>query len=525
MDNGCLCRLQSEMGRNNNNSGQQHNTNGGRLLRNAIKSSPATATTMTDYQTLHTRLAQVGQEHLLKFWPELTTDERSALERDINELNLNEIKMYFDRATISMNENGIKLDDRLQPIPDDQILSIARTSEDKLNSYREEGLQQISDGRVAVLLMAGGQGTRLGFDQPKGMYDVGLESHNTLFRIQAERILKLGQLAEELTGKRGHIVWYIMTSEHTKQPTLAYFEANNYFGLQEENVLLFEQGSLPCFDYDGRIILDEKHRVSRSPDGNGGIYRAMQVSGILDDMQQRGIRYLHAHSVDNILIKVADPVFIGYCAQEKADCAAKVVEKSAPNEAVGVVAIVDGKYQVVEYSEISAKTAEMRNSDGRLTFSAGNICNHFFTADFLQKIGSTYERELKLHVAKKKIPFVDNAGKRLTPDKPNGIKIEKFVFDVFEFAEKFVAMEVPREEEFSALKNADAAGKDCPSTARADLHRLHRKYIENAGGIVHGDICEIAPSVSYAGENLAHLVEGKSFSSPVYLRDSLQGHL
>ncbi|KAM8716571.1 hypothetical protein ACLKA7_003450 [Drosophila subpalustris] len=509
------------MGRSNNYSAQQQNSNSGRLFRNTIKSTP----TMTDHLMLHTRLAKVGQEHLLKFWPELTTDERAALVRDINELNLDEIKLYFDRATISMNENGIKLDDRLQPIPDDQILSIARTNEDKLNSYREEGLQQISKGHVAVLLMAGGQGTRLGFDQPKGMYDVGLQSHKTLFRIQAERILKLEQLAEELTGKRGHIVWYIMTSEHTKQPTLEYFEANNYFGLQEKNVLLYEQGSLPCFDYDGRIILDAKHRVSRSPDGNGGIYRAMQVAGILDDMQQRGVLYLHAHSVDNILIKVADPVFIGYCVQEKADCAAKVVEKAAPNEAVGVVAIVDGKYQVVEYSEISAKTAEMRNSDGRLTFSAGNICNHFFTADFLHKIGKTFERELKLHVAKKKIPFVDNAGKRLTPDKPNGIKIEKFVFDVFEFAEKFVAMEVPRDEEFSALKNADSAGKDCPSTARADLHRLHRKYIENAGGMVHGDICEISPFVSYAGENLAQLVEGKSFSSPVYLCDSMQGHL
>lgn len=368
-------------------------------------------------------------------------------------------------------------------------------------------------------------GTRLGFDKPKGMFDVGLQSHKTLFRIQAERIQKLEKLAEDLTGKRGCIMWYIMTSEQTKQPTLEYLQAHNYFGLQENQVILFKQGSLPCFDYDGRIILDEKFRVSQSPDGNGGIYRAMHISGILEDMQQRGVLYVHAHSVDNILIKVADPVFIGYCVQEKADCAAKVVEKSAPNEAVGVVAIVDGKYQVVEYSEISAKTAEMRNSDGRLTFSAGNICNHFFTADFLEKVGKVYERELKLHVAKKKIPFMDNSGKRLTPDKPNGIKIEKFVFDVFEFAEKFVVMEVPREGEFSALKNADAAGKDCPSTARADLHRLHRKYIENAGGIVHGDICEISPFVSYAGENLAHLVEGKSFSSPIFLSDSMQGHL
>ncbi|EDX03960.1 GD22574 [Drosophila simulans] len=441
------------MGRHNFSSQHQqthvrrHRNAGGATAKspNAAKPSP----TMTDYLSLHSRLAQVGQEHLLKFWPELTNDERIDLVRDIEELNLDEIKLYFDRATVSMNENGIKLDDRLQPLPEGKLISIARAPLEKLDAYRDEGLLQISNGHVAVLLMAGGQGTRLGFDHPKGMYDVGLQSRKTLFRIQAERILKLEELAQEANGKRGHITWYIMTSEHTVQPTYDYFVANNFFGLKAENVLLFEQGSLPCFEYDGRIILDEKHRVARAPDGNGGIYRAMKRQGILDDMQKRGVLYLHAHSVDNILIKVADPVFIGYCVQEKADCAAKVVEKAAPNEAVGVVAIVDGKYQV-------------------------------------------------------------------------------FVFDVFEFAQKFVAMEVPRDEEFSALKNSDAAGKDCPSTARSDLHRLHKKYIEGAGGIVHGEVCEISPFVTYAGENLASHVEGKSFTSPVYLRDSrdpLHGHL
>uniref|UniRef100_A0A1A9VF40 Translocon Sec61/SecY plug domain-containing protein n=1 Tax=Glossina austeni TaxID=7395 RepID=A0A1A9VF40_GLOAU len=464
---------------------------------------------MIDYRDLHERLVQVGQEHLLKFWCELNENEREQLIHDIEELDLNELKLYFDRATISLNQNALKLDDSLQPIPDHNLISISRTSEERLSAYREQGLKQISEGHVAVLLMAGGQGTRLGFANPKGMFNVGLQSNKTLFCIQAERILRLQELAAEITGKKGIITWYIMTSEHTIKPTYDYFVANNYMGLQKENVIFFEQGSLPCFEFDGKIILDQKHRIARAPDGNGGIYRALKQQGILDDMEKKGILYLHAHSVDNILTKVADPVFIGYCVQANADCAAKVVEKSAPNEAVGVVAIVDGKYQVVEYSEISTKTAELRNADGRLTFSAGNICNHFFTAEFLQKVGNIYERELKLHVAKKKIPFVDNSGKRITPDKPNGIKIEKFVFDVFQFAENFVAMEVPRDEEFSALKNSDSAGKDCPSTARADLYRLHKKYIEAAGGVVHGDQCEISPYVSYAGENLSTLVKVK----------------
>lgn len=483
---------------------------------------------MASFDELYERLSKVGQEHLLKFWSELSHKEQQELAADIKELQLNELKHYFDRCTASLREDGIKLDDRLQPIPECKLVSIARTSNDILNEYRNEGYKQISKGHVGVILMAGGQGTRLGFAHPKGMYDVELQSRRTLFRIQAERILKLEQLAFDYTGQRGRITWYIMTSEHTINATLDYFVANNYFGLKRENVILFEQGSLPCFEYDGKIILDQKHRVARAPDGNGGIYRAMKNRGILKDMTTRCIQYLHAHSVDNILIKVADPVFIGYCVKENADCAAKVVEKSNPNEPVGVVCMVDGKYQVVEYSEITAKTAEMRNSDGRLTFSAGNICNHFFTTGFLHKVGHNFESELKLHVAKKKIPFVDNSGKRIKPEKPNGIKIEKFIFDVFEFAQKFVAMEVPRDEEFSALKNADSAGKDCPSTARNDLYRLHKKYIEAAGGIVHGNECEISPFLSYAGENLEQLVKGKSFTSPVYLRsnmDSMNGHL
>lgn len=369
--------------------------------------------------------------------------------------------------------------------------------------------------------MAGGQGTRLGFAHPKGMYDINLPSKKSLFRVQGERIRKLQELANSrFPGKDGHITWYIMTSEHTMLPTKKYFKENNFFGLREENIHMFEQGSLPCFDFDGKILLDQKHRISKAPDGNGGLYRALRDSGKLEDMKLRNIKYLHAHSVDNILIKVADPVFIGYCVKQNADCAAKVVEKSHPNEAVGVVCVVDGgKYQVVEYSEITQKTAEKRNSDGRLTFSAGNICNHLFTSDFLNKIGSTFERELKLHVAKKKIPFIDNSGKRITPDKPNGIKIEKFVFDVFEFAENFVTVEVARDVEFSALKNADNVGKDCASTARKDVYNLHRKYIENAGGKIeeHVEEVEISPLLSYAGEGLEPLVKGKVFNYPVYL--------
>lgn len=478
---------------------------------------------MTTIEALLKQLEKFGQEHLVKFWDEIDSKQRQQLQQELDELNFSELQSFYERVTgTNENENGEKLDEKLQPIEDSQFLSIRGTSSQLIKEYEAEGLARIAESQVGVLLLAGGQGTRLGFSHPKGMYDVGLPSKKTLFQIQAERIRTLQRLAFQQTGKNGRITWYIMTSEHTMEPTREFFERHNYFGLDATDVIMFEQGSLPCFGFDGKILLDEKYAIARAPDGNGGIYRALKSQGILDDMKQREVLYLHAHSVDNILIKVADPVFIGYCVQQNADCAAKVVEKSQPNEAVGVICMVDGKYQVVEYSEISTKASELRNTDGRLTFNAGNICNHFFTSEFLNKIGNEFEKDLKLHVAKKKIPFVDNAGKRCVPEKPNGIKIEKFVFDVFEFAEKFVVLASERDEEFSPLKNAESIGKECATTARNDIYKYHKKLIEAAGGHVDGNVCEISPLLSYGGEGLRDIVDGQILTAPVHLKSNFE---
>ncbi|PSN34428.1 UDP-N-acetylhexosamine pyrophosphorylase [Blattella germanica] len=477
---------------------------------------------MSDVETLCSELGRFNQSHILQFWSELTEEQKTILCSDIKEVNVAEVCTYFKKAIETLNEDQSKLDDRMEPIPPELYGGVSRSTAKELRSYEDEGLQQISQGTVGVLLMAGGQGTRLGVCYPKGMYDVGLPSHKTLFQLQAERIKRLEDMAYNKTGKRSCITWYIMTSEATMDSTAEFFEKHHYFGLQKENIIMFEQGLLPCFTFDGKMIMDEKWKISRAPDGNGGIYRALRDTGILDDMEKRGVKYLHAHAVDNILVKIADPIFVGYCVQRNAECGAKVVDKAFPQEAVGVICKVDGQYQVVEYSEITTKTAEKRNSDGRLTFSAGSICNHFFTTEFLRKIANKYESKLKLHVAKKKIPYVDDSGDRHNPEKPNGIKMEKFVFDVFPFAEQFVIWEVKREEEFSPLKNSDAAEKENPTTCRNDIFALHRRYIQDAGGLVETNgapvICEISPLVSYAGEGLDKLVSEKKFKPPVLLR-------
>lgn len=481
---------------------------------------------MSELETVSKELAKFNQSHVLRFWDELTDEQKTILSNEIKEVNVAEVCSYFKKSVETLNEDQSKLDDRMEPIPPELYGGVIRSSPEELKSYEHEGLQQISEGRVAVLLMAGGQGTRLGVSYPKGMYDVGLPSRKPLFQLQAERIRRLEDLAYDRTGKRSNITWYIMTSEATMDATEDFFKKHDFFGLNKNNIVMFEQGLLPCFTFDGKIIMDEKWRIARAPDGNGGIYRALRDMKIFDDMEKRGIKYLHAHAVDNILVKIADPVFIGYCVQRDAECGAKVVDKASPQEAVGVICKVDGQYQVVEYSEITSKTAEKRNSDGKLTFSAGNICNHFFTTEFLHKIVHRFECNLQLHVAKKKIPYINEDGQRLKPDKPNGIKMEKFVFDVFPYADRFVIWEVKREEEFSPLKNADSAEKENPTTCRSDIFSLHRRYIQDAGGIVETNgtpiICEISPLVSYAGEGLEKVVSKKKFKPPVLLRSSYE---
>jgi len=288
-----------------------------------------------------------GQEHLLDHWDSLTQDQQDAFRAELADLDLAEVCGYFARTAESMTHTTEKLDDKMHPLQESQCGAVVKSSDRELASYANSSYEEVSKSRVGILLLAGGQGTRLGTSYPKGMYNVGLPSQKTLFQLQAERISSLQQLAEEKTGRAGKIAWYIMTSASTVKPTSDFFAEHNYFGLEAENVFIFQQGTLPCFTFEGKMILGEKGALSRAPDGNGGLYRALRQEGVLDDMKVKGVKYIQLYCVDNVLVKVGDPVFMGYCLAKEAECANKVVRKGFPTEAVGITCKVEDHYQVV----------------------------------------------------------------------------------------------------------------------------------------------------------------------------------
>lgn len=272
---------------------------------------------------------------------------------------------------------------------------------------------------------------------------------------------------------------------------------------------------------EGKVLLDSPGSIAVAPDGNGGLYAATRSPvtpnnkshTVLSDLAHRNILYVHTYGVDNCLVRVADPIFIGYGISKQADISAKVVPKTDPTESVGVIACRGDKFSVIEYSEISKEQAEKRDPEtGELVFRAGNIVNHFYTTAFLNQV-EKFEEQMAFHIARKKIAHVDlETGQTVKPTKPNGMKLEMFVFDVFPFTEHFAVLEVERNQEFSPLKNAPGTGSDDPETSRRDLIAQHKHYLEKAGAIVKAGVeIELSPLVTYAGEGLES-VKGKSFS-------------
>jgi UDP-N-acetylglucosamine/UDP-N-acetylgalactosamine diphosphorylase len=484
-------------------------------------SAPAPAEPSADtLSALREKYEMAGQEHVFTFWDSLSSAEKGTLFQQLEGFDPAHINDITDRALNPPKTSDEP--DKLEPLPDSATASILDSNKDDIEKWYSSGLDLIAANKVAVVLMAGGQGTRLGSSAPKGCFDIGLPSHKSLFQIQAERIRKVQELAAMRAGSSSAVApWYVMTSGPTRGPTEDFFAENNYFGLDKANVVIFEQGVLPCISNEGKIILESKGKVAVAPDGNGGIYQALILSGVVDDMRKRGIEHIHAYCVDNCLVKVADPVFIGFSAALNVDIATKVVRKRNATESVGLILSKNGKPDVVEYSEIDSATAEAEDPKqaGVLKFRAANIVNHYYSFSFLDSIPA-WAHKLPHHVARKKIPSVDlSSGETVKPEKPNGIKLEQFVFDVFPFLtlDKFACFEVRREDEFSPLKNARGTGEDDPDTSKRDIMSQGQRWTQEAGATIVADGgVEVSPLISYGGEGLEKL-NGTTITAPAVL--------
>ena len=407
---------------------------------------------------------EFGQGHVFRFWNALDADARQVLAAQAAGIDLAELRRVHEQ-TQALASPGART---LGPAPV-ECLPAHGGSPTRRAEARERGEALLRAGRVAVMVVAGGQGTRLGFEGPKGLFPLGPVSSRTLFELQAQKI----------RGARrrfaAQIPWYVMTSPATDAPTRAYFEEQRYLGVPREDVFFLCQSMAPALDFQGRLMLESRGRIAESPNGHGGSFQALADSGALDDMSARGITTISYYQVDNPLIQLADPVFLGLHDRAGAEMSAKVVRKLDPLEKVGVLAHVDGRIGIVEYTEIDDAHRYQKDASGELVYWAGSIAIHAIDVAFARRIAAEAERYLPYHASAKKIPFVDDAGNVVKPAEPNGHKLERFLFDALPAAQQVALVEVARADEYAPVKNAE--GGDSPQTARSALDALVRRWL------------------------------------------------
>jgi UDP-N-acetylglucosamine/UDP-N-acetylgalactosamine diphosphorylase len=421
-------------------------------------------------------LNAAGQQELAAKLESLSGDARALLERDIASQDWLALQsIYEEKSSASLSDNVAS---DIQPMP----FKIA--SDDlRYDYWKETGEILLGKGQVAAFLVAGGQGSRLGFNGPKGMFDIGLPSHKSLFQLQAERL-------QNLAAQVGHAIpWCIMTSPLNHEATVNFFREHDYFGMNKDDIRFFEQGTICALNPNGKAVVDENNRLALVPDGNGGCFRALSQSGTLAWLVERGVQYVFLYSVDNALCRICDPAFVGALAADgRAVSASKVVAKAGPGEKVGIFAFQNNKPGVVEYSDLPENLRDMTNADGSLTYDGGNIAVHLFKISGLRKLQTG---KLPWHTARKTVCGIEKC-----------FKFEQFLFDAFPLLGSMLPFGVIREEEFSPVKNAE--GNDSPKTAREMIGKLHREWLRKAHvEIDPHKLYEVSPTLSYAGEGLS----------------------
>ncbi len=427
-----------------------------------------------DHDAVRARCEAAGQGHVLRFADELPHDERAALFAQLAALDLELV------ARLAAAPEHTAAARRIEPPGAELVRHDARDPRRRAAAAR--GRELLRAGRVAVVIAAGGQGTRLGSDAPKGLFPVGPRSRRPLFAWLTAKLRHHARAA----GRPVPLV--LMVSAATEEATRACLVRHDWFGLPREHVHVACQGSLPALDDAGRLLLEARGRIALAPNGHGGLYRALVDSGVLDALERDGVRTLSYVQVDNPLVHVVDPLFLGLHAEADAAMSSKGVAKRAPEEKVGVFARVDGRPAIVEYTELTAEQAHATDAAGRLLFGHGNIAAHAIETAFAREMA---ERGLPLHRARKKVPHVDAEGRAVDPRTPNATKFEAFLFDALPLAPRTLVLETLRAEEFSPIKNA--TGDDSPASAARDLDALFRGWHERAALAVPEGPLEVDP--------------------------------
>lgn len=409
-----------------------------------------------EYKEALKKLEKYGQQHLLNRYKYLDDEKKQKLINQIKNIDFDQAIELFNITKKSVKNI------------DDTITSIAYVDKSKLTKqeydrYYEIGKKRIGEGKYAIVTMAGGQGTRLGYIAPKGTFKIGGGIDKSLFEALSDKI------KEARKEYNTSIPWYIMTSRENNNATEKFFEKNDFFGLPYEDVKFFKQGELPMLDMEGKLMLDETGLIKLAADGHGGVFESLVKSGYLEDMKSRGIEWIFISGVDNILAGLVDPIALGLAVAEGTLATGKSVVKRSPKENVGVFCKRNGKPYVIEYTEITEEMANSRDEKGELLYGESHILTNLFNIRALENIA---KNKLPYHKAFKKAKYMNEKGEIIKPDEPNAYKYEAFIFDAFESLDNMSILRVKREDEFAPLKNAD--GEDSPDTAR----KLYIDYME-----------------------------------------------
>ena len=393
-------------------------------------------------------LKKFNQEHIIDWMNKLNDEEQNKLVEQIVNLNIEQVVDLYNNLSQTF-EIGNKKIEKISATDIDKL------PKDQFDNYKNIGIDVIKDGKYAVVTMAGGQGTRLGHTGPKGTFKVSLKDGDKyLFQIIVESLQKAN-------NKYGVVIpWYLMTSEENNDQTLAFLEENDYFGYPKEKVKLFKQGKVPLITKEGKLLIGKDKLIKEASDGNGSIYKSLKVDGMLEDMKNNGIQWIFVGGVDNILLKIVDPLLVGLTVSDNNKIASKSVVKTNPRERAGVFCKIDGKPGIIEYSELPDEMVEEVDDNGELVFGDVNILSHLYNIEALEIMA---DKIMPYHIAIKKSDYLDENGNLVVPEDKNVYKFESFIFDAFSNFDDISILRVKREEEFAPIKNKE--GNDSPETA------------------------------------------------------------